>query len=533
MRVRWLTRDVAFAAALFVATSIYLGFSWPLAMVGQDEGEILYGAKRVFDGEVMYRDFFDQVGPIASHVIALVYMLFGVSMEAARASMAVLHGAIVALMYVTARQLGVRPVLAALVGWTHVALFYPALPFTSPHWFATLFTLLVFWLVLRQPVRRNLPALVAGALTGLVGLTQQPKGAATAVAVALVLVRDVWVERGAHGVAARLLVTRLAAYGLGVLAVVVPTLGLFVGLAGFDRVYDALIRTPLVGYRALPGHRDGRWPILTYHWPLFVEQVTGLSSMLLLNLMPLIIPISALRLLRHGLEGLRSNATRPLFVAVVFSAMSIVSVFYQPNSHHFAVVAPIWFSLFGELLERVVQRLESAWRGRWVAPAAAAIMVLLLMLEMRRAHAKAWRRAVPGDTAFGRVHFRTQFLADEVTALRTALAEAGTTDVFVYPTYPGLYLLTQSSNPTRFQILIPVYSSPDHFAEVQQTLERERVPFVIRSFWVWGPNEGDPLLPYLREHYEQVRLPRAPGIIPSLTLLRRKSDDRGAARPHP
>jgi hypothetical protein len=528
MRAGWLNRDGLIAAGLFVASATYLAVAWPHNMVGQDEGEILYGAKRVFDGQVMYRDFFDQIGPLAPHVLALVYGLFGVSMETARTSLAVLHGAIVVLMYAIARQLGVRPMLAVLVGLTDIALFQPALSFTSPHWLATLLTLIVFCYVLRGPVNRNGRAIVAGALTGLVGLTQQPKGAGTAFAVAIVLVRDVWADRVDRGRRVGIAARRLAAFTLGILAVVVTTLGVFVWLAGFDPVYDALVLTPLVAYREFPFHSEGRWLIFTLTWPLLVELVAGVSAGLMLNLMPLIIPLSAARLVRQAVRGRHPEERRLLFVAVVFSAFSIASVYYQPNSFHFAVVGPIWLSLFGELLERVVQRLEATVRVGWAAPVVAATLLILLTLQLRRAYASVWATSgVPVDTAFGRVHLRSQALADEFTTLRSALQTAGAKDVLVYPTLPGLYLMTQTSNPTRFQILIPGYTTPEKFAEVQETLERERVPFVVRSFWFWQQIE-DPLLPYLNEHYQQVRLQRPPGSLPSLTLLRRKADQNGA-----
>lgn len=527
MRAGWSNRDALLAAGLFVASATYLGVAWPNNMVGQDEGEILYGAKRIFDGQVMYRDFFDQIGPIAPHVLALMYALFGVSMETARASMSILHGTIAVLMYAIARQLGVRPMLAALVGLTHIALFQPALSFTSPHWLATVLTLVVFWFILRGPMRRTSQTLVAGALTGLVGLTQQPKGAATAFAVAIVLVRDVWADHIEQGTRISMIGRRLAAFALGILAVLVPILGVFVWLAGFEAVYDALVLTPLVAYQQFPFHSEGRWLIFTLTWPLLVELVRGLSPGLMLNVMPLIIVLSAVRLLRQAAQRRSPDERRPLFVAVVFSAFSIASVYYQPNSFHFAVVGPIWLSLFAELLERVVRRLEATLRVTWVAPVVAATLLILLTLEIRRARERAWATAgVPVDTAFGRVHLRSQALVDELTALRSALQAAGAKDVLVYPTLPGLYLMTQTSNPTRFQILIPGYTTPEKFAEVQETLERERVPFVVRSFWFWQIE--DPLRPYLNDHYQQVRLPRPPRSMPSLTLLRRKADQNGA-----
>jgi hypothetical protein len=191
--------------------------------------------------------------------------------------------------------------------------------------------------------------------------------------------------------------------------------------------------------------------MFTLTWPLLVELVAGVSAGLILNLMPLIIPLSAARLVRQALRGRHPDERRPLFVAVVFSAFAIASVYYQPNSFHFAVVGPIWLSLFGELLERMVQRLEATLRVPWVAPALSATLLILLTLQLHRAYDSAWATGVPVDTAFGRVHLRSQALADEFTVLRSTLQAAGAKDVLVYPAQPALYLMTQTSNPTPFR----------------------------------------------------------------------------------
>jgi hypothetical protein len=189
-------------------------------------------------------------------------------------------------------------------------------------------------------------------------------------------------------------------------------------------------------------------------------------------------------------------------------------------------------SLYAELIERGVQRIEQ-WRATALAAPIAALAVLaLVVFEMRRSLAFAWHRGgVAGDTAFGQVHFRKESLADEVAALRTLLHEAGAKDVLVYPTHPAMYLLTDTSNPTRFQLIMPGYTTAEQYAEVQATLERERVPFVVRTFYWWGPSkDADPLLPYLREHYERIKPPRKLSTLPSMEVMRRKPD-HGGARP--
>lgn len=528
--------DVAAAVVLFAASVTSLHLLWPNLLVPLDEGVFLYEAKRVADGQVMYRDFFDLIGPLANYALALMYLLFGASMETARGSMAVVHALIVVLMYAIARRLGVRPLLAVVVCLTHLALFYPELSFASPHWYATALTLFVFLYVLRGPATRVRHAVALGVLTGLVGLTQQPKGAATAAAVGIVLIRDVWTGRQATppvGAAIR----QLCAYGVGLLATVVAGLSGFVAAAGFEPVYDALVRTPLGPYRQMPFHSGGRWLPLVIDPVLLQRMLFQLFPMLVISVMPCIMPLSAARLIAQAARGVPAQERRPLFVAVVFSTLSIVSVLYQPNAFHFAIVGPIWLSLYAESLERLVQRIEGRLRTRLVGPLAALAVLALLSLQFRRALTWEWAKAgAAGDTLFGRVHFPSDMQVDEIEAVRTVLQDAGAKRVFVYPYGAAVYLMTATSNPTRFQLLIPGYNTAEQFAEVQRTLDRERVPFVVRSLWLWGGPDGDPLLPYLREHYQAVLLPRKQLGFSNLAVWRRKADgvwrkgDDGSAR---
>jgi hypothetical protein len=520
--------DQALPLILFAATAAYLHYYWPRTLVGLDEGAFLYEAKRAGGGEVMYRDFFDLIGPLPVYAMALSYALFDVSMETARWSMALIHGGIVALIYASARQMGVRPILAAAVSLTHVALFYPSLTFATSHWFATLLTAVVFWVVLRGPLVRPRAAATAGALTALVCLTLQQNGAATAAAVVVVLARDAWVARRPSEPFASTLPRQLAAFAGGMVAVVAPTLAYFIAVAGFAPVYEALVYTPLVVYRDLPYHREGRWLPSVIDAATWQRVIADLNPTLILNLMPFVVPVSAALLLWQVRRGVSAAHRRPLFVAVVFSLLSIASVLYQPNAFHFAMVGAIWITLYADLIERGVRRLERVTPA-FAAPAAALCILTVLTLQMRRSLAFAWNSVAAADTRFGRVHFRSQALADEAAAVVAAVGESGARQILVYPSDPGMYLLTDTANPTRFQLLIPGYTTAAQFAEVQETLERERVPFVVRSFWFWGA-AGDPLRDYLKEHYKRVRLPLERAGLPSFSLLSRKSDDD--APPH-
>jgi len=71
--------------AVFAITHWYLSYYRDmLYSLSADEGYILYGAKRVLDGQIIYKDFFQFYPPGNFYLLALVYKLFGYSFTVAR-----------------------------------------------------------------------------------------------------------------------------------------------------------------------------------------------------------------------------------------------------------------------------------------------------------------------------------------------------------------------------------------------------------------------------------------------------------------
>lgn len=54
---------VGLPAAFFVFTVLLQIFAWSMALNLYDEGIILVGAQRVFNGDIPYRDFWSMYGP--------------------------------------------------------------------------------------------------------------------------------------------------------------------------------------------------------------------------------------------------------------------------------------------------------------------------------------------------------------------------------------------------------------------------------------------------------------------------------------
>ena len=103
--------DGVVAAALFAATAIYV-FALPRSLGGSDEALYLYEAKALLAGKRLYVDVFDIVPPGSLYLMELVFRTFGASLAAARGMLAVVIGLLGAVVYATARTLGVRVLLA-------------------------------------------------------------------------------------------------------------------------------------------------------------------------------------------------------------------------------------------------------------------------------------------------------------------------------------------------------------------------------------------------------------------------------------
>jgi hypothetical protein len=510
--------DAALAVVIFAVTVVTLAGWWPRPIYGFDEGFFLYQSKRAADGAVMYRDFFDMITPLAYYTMGALYAVFGASHATTRVAMSVLHAVIAVLTYFAARRVNVRRGLAACAAGAHLAICHPALPFGSAHWFSTAFTLALVLYLLGAPVRGGRLA-VAGVLVGLLTLTQQQKGVALAAAAAVVVVHD-------QLAADRRLRATLAALGVflaALLLTVVPVLLVFVTLAGGGAVFEALVRVPLVNYRDY--HRV-RWFWFRPELIAMLPQLLSIPAFVLVNTLPLFVPIASLRVFLAWWRGGGAGVDRRLFVACVLGAGALASVAYLPDYSHFAVVGPVLLLLVAESTERVVGAVERR-RLPFAGAAATALFALAVMFGFTAALRR--ERAlfpIPHDTPFGRVDFRGAAEVEELESLGAKLRAASATEIFVYPAGAALYLLTETANPTRYQLLMPGYNDAEQFAEVQATLEQRGVPFIVRTFWFWS-GLTDPLLPYLEAHYTRVPLARPSGSFPTLTLYRRKGAGAG------
>ncbi len=140
--------------------------AYPRAIGHSDESYILDPARRIVQGQAMYRDVFDCLTPGSFYLFALLFAVTGPSLTAARVLIALVNGASAWLVFRLGSAIGGR-IEAALASVAFAVLCVPVWPFASPHWLSTCCALGVAWTIVgRRPVtiRR---AVAAGVLAGL------------------------------------------------------------------------------------------------------------------------------------------------------------------------------------------------------------------------------------------------------------------------------------------------------------------------------------------------------------------------------
>jgi hypothetical protein len=496
-----LRRFDAVVGVLLLAGSVGYLAALPRKLGESDEGLFLYEATRILAGDVFYRDVYDIIPPGAHYLMAAIFWLFGSNITTAAIATAVVHGSIVALTYLVARRLGVRPALAVLAGAVHLALCQSAFPHATPHWFSTALTVLLLYVFVAAPGSAMLPGVLCGAMV----MIQHHHGIVTALGAGVVIVADhVLVPPTAGGPG---LVRRVVRFAGGLALVLVPAFGALAARVGPETLVHALVLQPLENY-VIPHQTFDRlrWGFVT----LQTGQQAKHTVPAVLRWLPIVLPVDIARAGAALARGDRSRL-RTLVLLLVSSLAAMASVANYPDFIHAGFVGAILAVTAVELIESGLRTLP-ARLGAPLGAAVAAGALLLAAVQLRH-HLRLSLAEAPvrHPTAFGEVAFGSAERARVVDDVRALLGAAGTDELFVYPVFPALYLLAGARNPTRYQLLIPVYSPTYQIEESLAVLERRQLPYV--AVIIYGLKQDDPVLAYLNARYHPVIVALRAGVV--------------------
>jgi hypothetical protein len=486
-------------SSLLVAGLAFAHFqAHPLTIGRADESHLLYAAKRVLQGQVLYEDFFESLTPLGPYFFAAVYAVAGTTLGAARVAIAVIEAVGCALLFHLVRRTA-SAAEAALAALVFAGVCIPTWPYASPHWISTVLALAVATVALAERWRASQRArpLAAGVLAGVAFCVQQQRGAFLALWLPLAL----WVLAPGRGRALRLAAFAPAAWAVGGTALVTAVvLGHAAWMSSPLTVADMLFGYAFKHYG--PVH-SGRTPWAAV-MPL-TEMHARATWTWLLRVAPLFVAGEGLLLLWRARAG-RDGADAERRALCLLALMMGLSVLYLPDYIHVSFVLPFLLLPAAALLHRL--RLALAARApSWRHAVTAAVLCAAVGVAAKgAANLRAARAAAPVrlETGFGPIEV-DRFMARVYHAVRGRLVREadGRSLLYSYPDDAWLYLVLPADDPTPYSILAPPMFPPESVREVSEIL-RARVPGTV-VLWTPFAAPGSPIRSAVEEGYDAVQ----------------------------
>ncbi|MDE3135927.1 MAG: hypothetical protein KGL59_05110 [Acidobacteriota bacterium] len=452
---------------------------------------MLHDADRMFTGQILYRDFFEQTFPGVQILFLALFKLFGRRTWIPNATLVFLGIGFTLLLFAVSKKIlsDRRAPLPALAFLTLI--FHERFDATH-HWFSILAILGAVALMMDRG--SNSRVFFAGVLLGLSTCFTQSHGSLALVAFALFM----WLERDSREDYRRIFgfyAILLAGYALPLLLIAGP----FILRAGWARFIDCTFIYP---FRYGPSLRIGNdWRGYMIGLPAVVRSLRPwrIATFVLVHaLVPL---IYILALLRYALGTLCESAilrSRLLLIALV-GLFLFLSVASSPNWNRLYYVCFPGLLLFCWWLE------QTGRQGQWLL---GAIYLTSMGLMLASPISTQLRRheflSLPGG--------RTAFLERKnFSRYEWVSAQTHPDDYFFGGFYPDFYFLLELRNPAPVPYVSADDSTrPEAVAETVRGLALHRVQLILWADRLDLPpvparDHLGPLRDYIRRHYHVVK----------------------------
>ena len=225
------------------------------------DGYQLRQALDLANGGVIFRDTFDQYGPLTSYLNLIGFNGFGERLLAIKYFLAFWYGLTALVMLILARQfLGTALSVVTVVLWLMTAPFFQHGVMISPHAYALLFQAIALILLLRGYRRPRLTAtlFVIGVLCGVCWLLKQSLGSLFYLAIVGFVLTMAWLE----GVRWRTNLLRVGVLAAGMAAVILPALGWLAWQGALDDWYRQTVVFPRTFYLTTVDARGWSLPLM-------------------------------------------------------------------------------------------------------------------------------------------------------------------------------------------------------------------------------------------------------------------------------
>lgn len=497
------------SVVLFACAYLY-PFVRALRRIG-DEGTIVYGAQRVAQGAVPYRDFVEVMGPATFYWLGLFFKVFGVAWWVARAHLMLTGVLISLLVYWLTRRFYQGP--ASILPYLFVTILsIPLWPASNHHWDSNLFALIAAAAYFKwHETGRAWFLWISGMAAGVTSCFMPQKGLLLLGAVVALVV----FSSGSFRSKPRRLKDTLLSVG-GYLAVGATVLGWFYNRGAlYDLIYCTAV-LPLTTYsniNTVPYAQMATGVAWNSGGAAIMGSLPGLALVVfLIALIPILViaavPLFALALTTACVITRRirtkclSSASLPYYAIGIALCLSEI---HRKDFFHLSYGAPLLLIL---MIHTVNGLLPGKHVRAWVFSTLTGCLLLFGCTQ--------WLSALGAESPI-QTRRGTVFVSSDDAALRF-LNEAIPRGeyVFVYPYYPMYYFLADLRNPTRFSILLHNYNTDAQFEEVINDLRQRRVKYILwdtmvdgKKLTTWFPGYRQPgeehlqLERFLQSHYEQ------------------------------
>lgn len=461
-----------FACAIVFGISYFYLFYYRNAFydLTADEGYIIYGAKRVLDGQILYKDFFQFCPPGDFYLLAFVFKLFGYSFIMARETAVIIDSLINTLLFYFSYK-AIRSWYAILPPLFFLILGYPNWMQYSHYWSSMLllFISLAFFLSYLEQ-HKHAYLYLTGFFIGITGLFLQTTGVYSALLFLLVFILE---KRKEQDFKKNLI--------LFIISISVPLVVVFgyIGLKGalFDFIKEQYFSSRI--YAETGTFNPVQLYLKYFEYPysivfiIFITVAVFSSIILFCFRARVSNPIKTI-LLGDIILFLNSSTRIDFDHMLINSAMTFIVILLPEK----------WFLDF---LKNKYNLLHRSLRYLWDL-----IVILLVVwgvMSMRSNIHNVEVRTYPID--FNGTHLWT-FNEKQAYEINEFFPQAekilnGDKNVFVYPYCPLVYVLFDYKNPTFVDVTSTVSNVPDYgnysFAMMVNELMKHKTNYIIYCNW--------------------------------------------------
>ena len=491
------------ALLFLLATLIFLYplvFALPFLPIDYNHDSIIFltDAKRMFEGQAIYRDFFEFVTPGTPLVYLLLFKIFGLRLWIPNLVIVLLGLGFACLSIVIGKKV-MNSGTAILSGAIFLGRVYKCYPDPTHHWFSALTAAATLAVLMER--RTSARIVTAGFLCGLTAFFTQSRGFMVALGIGVFL----WWECRQRQEDWRRWLKKIGWLIAGSTASFTILIAYFVWKAGLSRFVWC---TVIFVFKYYPKQASSNT------FQLFKDQLPALASLradplhfvewfFLVAVVPSVFILFFVRYARESGRRPIEFWERPMLLAIVGSSV-LLSIAPAPGLHRIASSAFPGIILLGWFLD------SSRKIARALTAALVAGVLLVIPHTVRVAQrGERWILATPqGNLA---VENRVVFERYNWIQQHTRPFE-----YYYYPVFPYVYFYLNLRNPTPFPFIWNNgYTTPEQVRQVIQGLEQHQVryiqwsPRLLDRIPDWeDPSEDHlgPLRDYLHDHYRPVKV---------------------------